>query len=83
MSTIVPNVLEQCTQAWVQFSQTLSTFYKTRSFAVCSVVKILLLSVGKKISVLIFLFVVQSTVNRWTFYNAIKIDDSNDKMPPC
>ena len=60
MSTIVPNVLEHCTQHCVQLSQTLSTFYKTRSFAVCSVVKILLLSARNYFSVLIFLFVVQS-----------------------
>ena len=38
----------------------MSTFYKTRSFAVCSIVQILLLSARNYFSVLIFLFVVQS-----------------------
>ncbi|MBQ3130762.1 MAG: hypothetical protein IJC23_07810, partial [Bacteroidaceae bacterium] len=38
----------------------MSTFYKTRSFAICSVVKILLLSARNYFSVLIFLFVMQS-----------------------
>ena len=60
MSTIVPNVLEHCTQHCAQLSQTLSTFYKTHSFPVCSVVKILLLSARNYFSVLIFPFVVQS-----------------------
>ena len=60
MSTIVPNVKEQYTQHCVQLSPTLSIFYKTRSFAVCSIVQILLLSVRNYFSVLIFLFVVQS-----------------------
>ena len=62
MSTIVPNVKEQYTQHCVQLSPTLSIFYKTRSFAVCSIVQILLLSVRNYFSVLIFLFVVQSDV---------------------
>ena len=60
MSTIVPNVLEHCTQHCAQLSPTLSTYYKTHSFPFCSVVKILLLSARNYFSVLIFLFVLQS-----------------------
>ena len=70
LSTIVPNILEQCTQAWVQLSQTLSTFYKTRSFAVCSVVKILLLSV-ENIYTALYLStgIIRSIIEKAIWYN--------------